>query len=103
MFLSTASISFERSLILVVLLFQHGTGEHIWFLKRVGGSQYPLRNAYDGDFVQGMREGQGTFYYANGARYEGEWKNNMKFGKVYVECLQSVSSNMLFLWNLMLP
>ena len=61
---------------------QHGIGQHIWFLRRVSGSQYPLRNMYDGEFERGLRSGLGTFYYANGARYEGEWKNNMKHGTV---------------------
>ena len=57
-------------------------GQHIWFVRRVPGSQYPLRNTYDGEFVRGLREGYGIYYYANGARYEGEWKDNMKCGKV---------------------
>ncbi|XP_052274745.1 radial spoke head 10 homolog B-like isoform X2 [Dreissena polymorpha] len=60
---------------------QHGVGQHIWLLRRVLGSQYPLRNMFDGDFVNGLRHGYGTFYYANGAKYEGGWKNNMKHGK----------------------
>ncbi|CAH1773311.1 unnamed protein product, partial [Owenia fusiformis] len=60
---------------------QHGVGQHIWFLHRVPGSQYPMRNMYDGDFVKGLRHGSGSFLYANGARYEGEWNNNMKHGK----------------------
>ncbi|ELU11324.1 hypothetical protein CAPTEDRAFT_180366 [Capitella teleta] len=60
---------------------QHGQGQHIWFLRRIPGSQYPLRNMYDGEFDKGMRSGTGTFYYANGARYEGLWKDNMKHGK----------------------
>ncbi len=61
---------------------QHGQGQHIWFLHRVAGSQYPLRNTYDGEFTKGLRQGYGTFYYANGARYEGQWLANMKHGKV---------------------
>ena len=64
-----------------MFFFQHGIGQHIWFLQRIGASQYPLRNMYDGEFDHGLRSGYGTFYYANGARYEGEWKDNMKHGK----------------------
>ncbi|XP_071962232.1 radial spoke head 10 homolog B-like [Antedon mediterranea] len=60
---------------------QHGQGDHSWFLKRLPGSQYPLRNQYIGQFVYGKRHGYGTFYYANGAKYEGEWENNMKNGR----------------------
>ena len=48
-----------------------------------------MRNMYDGEFCQGLRHGYGTFYYANGARYEGEWQNNLKCGKVTDSCLIS--------------
>ena len=27
-----------------------------------------------------MRQGYGVFHYANGSKYEGYWKNNMKQG-----------------------
>ncbi|KAM4698695.1 radial spoke head 10 homolog B [Rhinophrynus dorsalis] len=59
---------------------QNGSGTHTWFLKRVPGTQYPLRNEYVGNFVNGVREGHGQFYYANGAMYDGEWVNNKKHG-----------------------
>ena len=58
----------------------------------MAGSQYPLRNMYDGDFVNGMRNGQGVFYYANGARYEGGWKDNMKHGKVFANNFEILTS-----------
>uniref|UniRef100_A0A8C0BDZ2 R10B2 protein n=1 Tax=Buteo japonicus TaxID=224669 RepID=A0A8C0BDZ2_9AVES len=60
---------------------QHGYGTHIWFLKRMPGSQYPLRNEYIGDFVNGERHGHGKFVYASGAVYDGEWVCNKKHGK----------------------
>ncbi|XP_068002859.1 radial spoke head 10 homolog B-like isoform X1 [Melanerpes formicivorus] len=60
---------------------QHGYGTHIWFVKRVLVSQYPLRNEYMGDFVNGERHGHGKFIYANGAVYDGEWVGNKKHGK----------------------
>ncbi|KAG9476890.1 hypothetical protein GDO78_002343 [Eleutherodactylus coqui] len=59
---------------------QNGLGTHTWYLKRVAGSQYSLRNEYTGNFVNGARHGQGQYYYANGAMYDGEWKNNKKQG-----------------------
>uniref|UniRef100_A0A3B3D5Z0 MORN repeat containing 3 n=1 Tax=Oryzias melastigma TaxID=30732 RepID=A0A3B3D5Z0_ORYME len=37
---------------------------------------------YHGDFLHGQRHGYGVFYYAGGAIYEGEWKNNKKNGQV---------------------
>ncbi|KAI6076468.1 Radial spoke head 10-like protein B2 isoform X4 [Aix galericulata] len=60
---------------------QHGYGTHIWFLKRMPASQYPLRNKYIGNFVNGERHGRGRFIYASGAVYDGEWVCNKKHGK----------------------
>ncbi|XP_065589029.1 radial spoke head 10 homolog B [Cyrtonyx montezumae] len=60
---------------------QHGYGTHMWFLKRMPASQYPLRNKYVGDFVNGERHGRGKFLYASGAVYDGEWAHNKKHGK----------------------
>uniref|UniRef100_A0A8D0G8U8 Radial spoke head 10 homolog B n=1 Tax=Sphenodon punctatus TaxID=8508 RepID=A0A8D0G8U8_SPHPU len=59
---------------------QHGYGTHTWFLKRIPGSQYPLRNEYLGDFINGDRHGHGKFFYASGALYDGEWVWNKKHG-----------------------
>ncbi|XP_078096738.1 radial spoke head 10 homolog B [Mustelus asterias] len=59
---------------------QHGFGTHTWILQRLPGSQYPQRNQYVGEFVMGARQGQGKFFYANGAVYSGEWVANKKHG-----------------------
>uniref|UniRef100_A0A8C7AMY5 Radial spoke head 10 homolog B n=1 Tax=Neovison vison TaxID=452646 RepID=A0A8C7AMY5_NEOVI len=59
---------------------QNGFGTYSWFLKRIPNSQYPLRNEYVGEFVDGYRHGRGKFYYASGAVYEGEWVSNKKHG-----------------------
>uniref|UniRef100_A0A8D0RQJ3 Radial spoke head 10 homolog B n=1 Tax=Sus scrofa TaxID=9823 RepID=A0A8D0RQJ3_PIG len=59
---------------------QNGFGTHTWFLKRIACSQYPLRNEYVGEFVNGCRHGHGKFCYASGATYEGEWVSNQKHG-----------------------
>ncbi|XP_054549658.1 radial spoke head 10 homolog B isoform X2 [Talpa occidentalis] len=59
---------------------QNGFGTHTWFLKRIPTSQYPLRNEYIGDFVNGYRHGCGKFCYASGALYEGGWVSNKKHG-----------------------
>ncbi|XP_078612753.1 radial spoke head 10 homolog B-like isoform X2 [Branchiostoma floridae x Branchiostoma japonicum] len=58
----------------------HGFGTHTWFLKRVPGSQYPMRNEYTGEFVNGVRHGRGKFLFAGGAVYDGEWEDNKKYG-----------------------
>ncbi|XP_004691715.1 PREDICTED: radial spoke head 10 homolog B [Condylura cristata] len=60
---------------------QSGFGTHTWFLKRIPTSQYPLRNEYTGDFVNGCRHGRGKFCYSSGATYEGEWVSNKKHGQ----------------------
>ncbi|XP_015281671.1 PREDICTED: radial spoke head 10 homolog B-like [Gekko japonicus] len=57
---------------------QHGYGTHTWYLKRIPGSQYPLRNEYVGNFVNGDRHGRGKFFFASGAMYDGEWVFNKK-------------------------
>nr|XP_030868696.2 radial spoke head 10 homolog B2 isoform X8 [Gorilla gorilla gorilla] len=62
------------------LKYENGFGTHTWFLKRIRSSQYPLRNEYIGEFVNGYRHGRGKFYYASGAMYDGEWVSNKKHG-----------------------
>ncbi|XP_075239226.1 radial spoke head 10 homolog B-like isoform X2 [Convolutriloba macropyga] len=59
---------------------QHGYGEYTWFLRRLPESQYPQRNRYYGQWHRGVRQGMGTFIYANGSRYRGPWNNNLKHG-----------------------
>jgi len=61
---------------------QHGIGEHNWYLARIDNTQYALRNTYYGDFKYGKRHGKGTFIYASGAKYEGDWMQNLKHGWV---------------------
>ncbi|KAL5248737.1 hypothetical protein ACHWQZ_G017803 [Mnemiopsis leidyi] len=57
---------------------QHGEGTQTWTVDT--SSQLPLKNQYQGQWVDGKREGFGVFSYASGARYEGEWKDNAKHG-----------------------
>jgi len=33
-----------------------------------------------GSWKNGLRHGEGVFYYANGSKYEGEWEQNLKSG-----------------------
>lgn len=56
----------------------------MWFASRTveGASQYALRNHYIGQFVRGKRSGNGAFHYASGAKYEGDWLDDMKHGQV---------------------
>lgn len=34
-----------------------------------------------GDFIDGLRNGQGTYTYSNGDKYTGEWSNDFKSGR----------------------
>lgn len=61
---------------------QNGLGEHNWYLARVEMTQYSLRNSYYGNFKNGKRHGQGTYLYANGSKYEGNWQFDVKHGWV---------------------
>lgn len=41
---------------------------------------YPDGEIYEGYFVEGIREGNGTYRYKDGDVYTGEWKKNVKHG-----------------------
>ena len=44
-------------------------------------ASYPNGDIYEGDFLDGIREGRGKYFYAsNGDKYDGEWRNNLKHG-----------------------
>lgn len=42
---------------------------------------YPDGSTYEGHWNGGDKSGVGTYTYANGDTYEGEWKDNQKHGK----------------------
>ena len=42
--------------------------------------RYKQGSEYKGHKLQGMRHGQGTFYYQDGGMYEGEWRFNKMQG-----------------------
>lgn len=41
---------------------------------------YPNSDTYVGDFVNGLKEGQGVYTFINTDKYTGEWKNNKQHG-----------------------
>ena len=63
----------------------HGRGEYTTFIHTPKGNSrevpFQTQNRYVGDFVDGQREGHGTYYYADGTVYEGNWKQNLKHGE----------------------
>ena len=40
-----------------------------------------MKESYHGEFKEGIPEGFGTYFYADGSYYIGEWKNGMKHGE----------------------
>ena len=51
--------------------------------KREGKGTYIFKNGdkYEGDFKGGMKDGKGKYTYNNGNIYEGDWKEDEKCGK----------------------
>lgn len=49
-------------------------------------------NVYKGAFVDGKRHGFGVFEYANGARYEGEWFENLKVRIICYDSTERVNT-----------
>ena len=46
-----------------------------------GLATYTNEDVYEGDFLDGTREGRGKYLYkSNGDKYEGDWKSNCKHG-----------------------
>jgi hypothetical protein len=35
---------------------------------------------YEGDFKAGKKDGEGTFYWPNGSKYLGSWRNGKQHG-----------------------
>ena len=49
---------------------------------------YAKGEYYEGNVVDGKRQGQGAHWYSNGDRFEGDWVNNMRVGKGSLKFLQ---------------
>jgi hypothetical protein len=59
----------------------HGLGEHIWGDSSSHSVKKEMCNIYRGNFVEGRREGHGTFFYMNGSQYTGQWHADAKQGE----------------------
>ena len=59
-----------------------GTGRMQWHVKSSasGSAQWQCSNMYQGSWMNGLREGSGTFTYADGSSYNGHWHLGMKHG-----------------------
>ena len=68
---------------------RHGKGTYEYKLSKY--KKTTLENAkYEGDWVEGKREGRGVMFWVNGDysgnKYEGEWKNDKQWGKGIMSC-----------------
>lgn len=59
-----------------------GTGRMQWHVKNSGSgsAQWQCSNMYQGSWLNGLRDGHGTFTYADGSSYNGHWHLGMKHG-----------------------
>ncbi|CAD7929736.1 unnamed protein product [Amoebophrya sp. A25] len=62
----------------------HGEGSHIWEALHSAKNEVDkhtsqqMNNRYSGAWREGKRHGYGVFFYANGAKYQGQWYDNLK-------------------------
>ena len=76
------------------LKIQHGKGKQIWsdganyegdwrngILQGEGVFNHPNGDKYTGSFYQDRANGFGTYIYENGQIYEGYWKNDLHHGQ----------------------
>ena len=59
----------------------HGKGTYTWAERKNPGD---MIIKYTGDYVEGKKHGNGKTWGADGAIYEGEWKNDIRNGKATV-------------------
>ena len=68
----------------------HGVGTFTYFsppqLSAVGPSprlslHHPVHNSYTGEVADGQREGDGSFFYADGSEWHGRWQAGQKQGR----------------------
>lgn len=56
--------------------FDHSTTNQLKKQRHGQGTSISLFGRYDGEWMNNVREGNGSFLFLNGDRYIGEWKQN---------------------------
>ena len=75
-----------KLLVCVILLtalpvFAAETGCVEYCANGTGTYYFASGSRYEGEWKDGEKDGQGTFYFANGDRYVGEWKDDKRTGQ----------------------
>ena len=59
---------------------KHGEGMYTW-----GAGSPWAGERYVGEYVADMREGQGVYFWPTGDRFEGQWKQDLRYGYTAME------------------
>ena len=55
-----------------------GSGTYYWFQNKTDSKV--IKTIFKGQWIEGKREGYGSFFYNNGCRLDGTFSNNLKEG-----------------------
>jgi hypothetical protein len=65
---------------------KNGKGMYVW-----GDDTQWAGQRYVGDFVADKREGRGTYFWPGGDRFDGEWKEDLRYGSTVMEQRREVA------------
>ncbi|PHV12886.1 hypothetical protein [Chitinimonas sp. BJB300] len=60
--------------------FRQGWGRYVWGPM----SKWP-NEVFEGEFVQDKRQGYGAYFWPSGDKFQGQWKDDMRYGKRQME------------------